>query len=131
MPYTAFVSYSQGMDRELAAAIQKALHRFEKPLFRRRALRIFRDEKNIAVTSALRRTIISALDSARYFILLASPESAQSPWVHQEVAWWLEKKPHRDFLIVQAGGAIIWDDNANDFDWEQTTALPSMLKRGI
>ncbi len=35
------------------------------------------------------RSIQDALDSSRFFILLASPESAQSRWVEREVEHWL------------------------------------------
>jgi len=48
--FDAFISYSHAADGKLAAALQHGLHRFAKPLFRRRAIRVFRDESTLAMT---------------------------------------------------------------------------------
>ncbi len=46
----AFISYSHAADGKLAAALQQALHRFAKPLFKLRAIRVFRDETTLGMT---------------------------------------------------------------------------------
>jgi hypothetical protein len=51
--YDAFMSYSHRADTERAAALQNALHRFAKPWHRLRALRIFRDRTDSAISGAL------------------------------------------------------------------------------
>jgi hypothetical protein len=47
MSYKAFLSYSHAADGKLAPALQSALHRFAKPWYRKRAIKVFRD-KNVA-----------------------------------------------------------------------------------
>ena len=81
--YAAFISYSHAVDGSLAPALQQALHRFAKPWYRLRALRVFRDESTLAVSPGLWSSIEQALAGSRCFILLASPEAAASPWVQR------------------------------------------------
>jgi hypothetical protein len=47
MAYHAFMSYSHAADGKLAPALQSALHRFAKPWYRLRAMRIFRDKTSL------------------------------------------------------------------------------------
>ena len=42
--FDAFISYSHAADGKLAAALQHGLHRFAKPLFKRRAIRVSRSQ---------------------------------------------------------------------------------------
>jgi hypothetical protein len=91
--YNAFMSYSHAADGMLAPALQSALHRFAKPWYRLRALHIFRDKTTLAVTPSLWGAIQAALDQSTFFILLASPESAASIWVQQEIEHWLKRNP--------------------------------------
>jgi hypothetical protein len=74
--YDAFMSYSHAADNLLAPA----LHAFAKPWNRRRALHVFRDKTSLAVSPELWPMIETALSTWRYFLLLASPESARSHW---------------------------------------------------
>ncbi|MER5265471.1 hypothetical protein ABTZ99_25660 [Actinosynnema sp. NPDC002837] len=62
----------------LAADVQRGLHRFAKRWYRPRALRVFRDQTSLGANPDLWRTIENALDSSRYFILMASPRAAAS-----------------------------------------------------
>jgi hypothetical protein len=126
--YDAFLSYSHAVDRRLAPALQRALHRLAKPWYRLRALRVFRDDASLSANPHLWSSIQDALDSSRFFILLASPESARSPWVQREVQYWCQHKPPANLLIAVTDGAVIWDSAASDFDWDQTTALPRSLE---
>jgi WD40 repeat protein len=127
--YKAFVSYSHAADGKLAPALQAGLERFAKPWYRMRAFRVFRDKTGLAVTPALWGSIQRALASSEFFVLLASPEAAQSPWVQQEVAFWLEHRSADTLLVVLTGGAIAWDRQTGDFDWTRTDALPRLLER--
>src|SRR5437667_2552341 len=92
MSYKAFISYSHATDGQLAPAIQSALHRFAKPFYRLRALRVFRDESSLHLTPELWPRIRQALSESEYFILMASPQAAVSRWVQDEVEAWLELK---------------------------------------
>src|SRR5215217_6968462 len=88
--YDAFISYSHAADGKLAPALQSALQGFAKPWYQRRALHLFRDQTSLALTPELWPEIERALSASRYFLLLASPDAADSRWVQQEVGWWLE-----------------------------------------
>lgn len=127
MAYDAFISYSHAADGRMAPILQRALHRFAKPWWKIRALSIFRDETDLAASSSLNGRIVAALDSARYFIFLASPRAAASKWCRIEIAYWLEKNPADTLLIVLTEGRIAWDDASGDFDWSVTDAVPPEL----
>jgi hypothetical protein len=49
----------------------------QKPWYRRRALRVFRDDTGLAVTPHLWGTIEQALGQSRFLIVLTSPEAAR------------------------------------------------------
>ena len=127
--YKAFISYSHAADGKLAPALQAGLERFAKPWYRRRAVRVFRDKTGLAVTPELWGSIQRSLEASEYFILLASPMSAQSRWVHQEVDFWLQHRSVETLLIVMTDGVMAWDAQQNDFDWRQTDALPRLLEK--
>ena len=61
---------------------------------------------------------------------MASPQSAKSPWVEREIKWWLEHHSPRQLLIVVTSGTLEWNQEAGDFDWDTSTAVPPAL-RGI
>lgn len=128
--YDAFISYSHAADGKLAPALQNALQRFAKPWYRLRALHLFRDQTSLSASPGLWPSIEQALSSSRYFLLLASPEAAQSRWVQQEVAWWLAHKSPQTLLIALTDGRIVRPPGGTDFDWSETgtTALPPTLK---
>ena len=131
MAYNAFISYSHAADGTLAPALQSALHRFAKPWYKLRALHIFRDQTNLAVNPALWSSIREALDQSQFFILLASPEAAASPWVGKEAEYWIANNGLSHFLIVLTGGDLQWDRATNSFAPDHTSALPPNLLRSF
>jgi hypothetical protein len=107
--YDGFMSYSHAADGLLAPRLQAALQRFAKPWWKRRAVRIFRDESSLSANPHLWSSIAKALDSSSWFVLLLSPDAAQSPWVNQEIEYW---KAHRDaarILPVLTDGHFAWN----------------------
>ncbi len=128
MRYDAFLSYSHAGDSELAASLQSALQRFARPWYRTYALRVFRDKTGLAANPALWNSIVSALKNSEYLLLLASPHAAASPWVNQEVDWFVRNREPDKVLIVITGGQLAWSAAAGDFDWDHTTALPPSLR---
>jgi tetratricopeptide (TPR) repeat protein len=126
--YDAFISYSHAKDKPIAAALQSAVQKLGKPWYRRRALRIFRDDTSLSATPTLWPSIEAALGSSRYLILLASPEAAASVWVNKEVAHWLEHKPAGTLLIAVTNGELAWDEAANDFGMREQHPLPPALR---
>jgi len=65
--------------------LQSALHRFAKPWYKMRAVRIFRDETNLAANPDLWGSIVAALDDSKHLIIPASETSAKSKWVRKEI----------------------------------------------
>jgi WD40 repeat protein len=129
MRYNAFVSYSHAADGALAPALQRSLQRLARPWHRKRALEVFRDQTGLGVTPALWTGIRSALEESEYFILLASPGAAASPWVNQEIDHWLMHHSVDRLLPVLTDGEWTWDKREGDFDWNLSTAVPSSLRR--
>lgn len=125
--YNAFISYSHSADGQVAPAIQSALHRFARPWYRMRALRIFRDETNLSVSPALWPTIEQSLGQSEFFILLASPRAASSKWVAKEIDYWLRFRSIETLLLVITDGDVKWDESKQDFDWQVTSCLPQDL----
>jgi len=122
------VSYSHESDAELAGSLQQSLSRIAKPWYRLRTMRIFLDKTSLSANPALWPTIEEALGQTDYFLLLASPASAESSWVQQEVHWWLQNRTADKLVICLTDGAILWDAQAGDFDWKKTNAIPPNLK---
>ena len=87
--YDAFISYSHAGDGQLAPRLQSGLERYARPWWKRRVLRVFRDETGLSASPHLWSSIVEALDDARWFIVLASPEGAGSMWVGREIEHWM------------------------------------------
>jgi WD40 repeat protein len=124
--YNAFISYSRAVDGKLAPALQSALQRFAKPWYRLRGLRVFRDDASLSASPALWSSIVQALDASEFFVLLASPEAAQSRWVGKEVEYWREHKARDHMLVVLTDGEIVWDETCRSFRWDETS-LPRAI----
>ena len=127
MTFDGFISYSHAADGRLAPAVQRALHRLAKPWHRRRALWIFRDQTGLSVTPALWSSIQQALDGSQWFVLLASPEAARSPWVNREIEHWIATKPANRILPVVTDGEWRWDTKLGDLSAD-STAVPDALR---
>ncbi|MEU8953606.1 TIR domain-containing protein [Streptomyces sp. NPDC048518] len=125
--YDAFLSYSHAAQGELAPAVQKALSRLAKPWHRPRALRVFHDQVSLEAGPDLWAAIESKLAHSDYLILLASPQSARSPWVRKELAYWKQHCSAARLLIILADGELHWDHATGDFDPVRSTALPAEL----
>src|SRR4051794_25496042 len=125
--YDAFISYSHAKDKPIAAALQWAVQKLGKPWYRRRALRIFRDDTSLSATPSLWPSIEKALGETRYFLLLASPEAASSRWVNKEVAYWLDHNGPDTLLIGVTDGSLSWDEAIGDFTSNESMPLPPVL----
>ena len=125
--YDAFICYSHAKDRPIAAALQSVIQTLGRPWYRRRALRVFRDDTSLSATPGLWPSIERALGQSRFMILLASPEAAASSWVNREVLYWLDHKSADTLLIGVTAGDIAWDGAVGDFDWREGIPLPPLL----
>ncbi len=126
--YDAFISYSHAKDKPIASALQSVVQTLGKPWYKRRALRLFRDDTSLSATPHLWPTIEIALNNSRYLILVASAEAARSQWVAKEVTHWLEHKSIDTLLIGVTDGELSWQAADNDFLWTDATPLPAILK---
>lgn len=129
--YDGFISYSHAVVTDLAAALQHAVQRFATPWYRVRSLRLFRDDTALSADPRLWATIEKALGSSSWFILLASPQAAASPWVNKEVEWWLAHRTTDRLLIVLVAGSLVWDPRAGRLDPTRTDALPPALVHAL
>ncbi|MDH3247450.1 MAG: toll/interleukin-1 receptor domain-containing protein [Acidimicrobiia bacterium] len=123
--YDGFISYSHAADDLLAPRLQSALQRFAKPWWKRRAVRIFRDESSLSANPHLWSSITEALDTSGWFVLLLSPDAAKSEWVSQEIAYWVERRDPKKILPVVTDGEFGWAGADVDGD-----AVPGAL-RGV
>jgi tetratricopeptide (TPR) repeat protein len=126
--YDAFISYSHAKDKPLATALQSAMQRLGKPWYRRRALRLFRDDTSLSASPHLWPSIEHALGRSRFLILLASPEAAASSWVNKEVATWLDRNDLNTLLIALCEGELAWDEAVGDFSGSAAMPLPPALR---
>src|SRR5438045_3567716 len=126
MAFDAFISYSHAADGLLAPRLQDGLQRFAKPWWRRRSLHVFRDETGLSANPGLWTSITAALDESDYFVLLASPEAADSAWVNREIEYWRAHKDPSHILPVVTDGEWTWDQKATAFA-VASTAVPVAL----
>lgn len=127
MKYNAFISYSHEADSGLTTSIERTLETFAKPVFKKKALNIFRDASNLSATPNLWGKIQEALEQSEYFIFFASSIAAESTWCQKETRYWIDNKDKNKFLIVLTEGDIFWDDVKKDFNWKETTCIPRNL----
>lgn len=126
--YDVFISYSHSADGALAPALERGLEQLARPWNRRRALAVFRDKTGLAVTPRLWSTIVTALDDARFLVLLASPAAASSEWVQKEVAHWLHRRGSDSILLVLTDGELVWDDSRAAFTASHSSPVPESLR---
>lgn len=125
--YNAFITYNRAVDKRLAVSLRNALHAFNRPWYRVRALRVFLDDSSLTANPALWPSIRHALDRSEFLILLASPEAARSEWVAREIQYFLKRQSASHVLIALTDGAIEWSATRRDFDPTRTTSLPAPL----
>jgi WD40 repeat protein len=124
--YDAFLSYAHS-DAELVEVVQRTLRVLGKPWYRRAALRVFSDQTGLSANPGLWASITAALDRSEWFVLLASPAAASSPWVDAEIKYWLEHRDRSRLLAVVTEGDWTWSRERDDFDVEGSTAVPAAL----
>ena len=129
MAYDAFISYRHGADDAVAAAIERGLERLARPWNRLRAMSVFRDESELGAAADLTGSIKRALGEAGYLVLLASPESAASPWVDKEVDHWCDEGGSSRLILVLTAGEFEWDDDAGAPTASSSAISPSVRAR--
>ncbi|MCU1493841.1 MAG: repeat- protein-like protein [Acidimicrobiaceae bacterium] len=126
--YKAFITYSHA-DLKVAQALQSGLHAFAKPWHQLRAVRVFRDQTNLAANPDLWSSIEAALVDSEYLLIMASPEAARSQWVPREIDAFLQTSSSDNVILILSAGELSWDDAAEDFNWQTTNALPRLTRK--
>lgn len=122
--YDAFISYSHSWDSAVAKAFQRHVQAFDRPWYRPRGMKLFRDETNLAASPHLWHEIEQGLSRSRWLVVMASPRAAASVWVREEIRWWLTHRSAETLLIAWTDGMLAWDAAGTSFDWAKTDALP-------
>lgn len=139
--YDLFMAYSHRADIERAARLRDSLERigpsfwnttpalrvFREPP----ALRVFQDKKILPASARLWPDICDAIDGSKWFVLLASPQSANSGWVGREIERWLATKSSAQILIICTDGEWHWDATTGDFDFDRSSAINRALTRAF
>ena len=124
--YDAFISYSH-RERALARKLERALELFARPRYKARIIHVFRDDTVLPANSGLWSSIEAALDNSRYLIVIGSPDAASSPWVCDEVEYWLRRKSCENVMIAVARGRVPWDRGGAEHERAESQALPARL----
>ncbi len=120
-----FLSYSHA-DADLAGRIQREWQSIGRTRLRRPRLRLFLDATDLEAAPVLTDAIVGHIEQSEYLLVLCSPEAATSTWVDLEISRWVETHPGDPYLLL-ARGELVWDEDANGFDLERSTALPPAL----
>lgn len=62
------------------------------------------------------------------FVLFASPASADSRWVQQEIEWWTRFGSIDRMILCLTAGTLSWDQATGTFDAEKTDAISATMK---
>ena len=122
--WDAFISYARAGSATEAAALQTGIERFAKPWNRLRACRVFRDDASMSANAGLWSAIEGALTDSQCLILILSRAAAQSPYVNNEVRWWVEHKSPTTVLLVHDDGTLAWDRVSNRFSADTDCVPP-------
>lgn len=73
-------------------------------------------------------TIYRCMAQSRYLLLLASPDSAGSSSIGQELRQWVTTKPKGRLIVVVTRGDYVWDPTTSDFDFDKSPAIHPALR---
>lgn len=108
--YDAFLSYSHKRDGDFSRVVHYAVETFGTSLFRSRSLRVFKDDASLRMTDDLWAEIKRHVESAKYLLVLMSPEAAASKWVKDEIEAFIEKRQREQIGLVLTAGKLPWTD---------------------
>lgn len=112
--YKAFISYSHA-DRRIARWLQKTLETYRLPASLvgeetalgpapARLTPVFRDRDELPAAGELNVELYRALEQSQFLIVVASPDSATSKWVNEEVRYFKQHCGESRVLVVIADG---------------------------
>lgn len=126
MRSNVFIAAFDTGDQEIAEALRAAVERFGGR-WRRGQVRVFLDRAGLTTTAPPSGRDAEALRESSFFVLIASPETAQAPRVGASVRMWLADHDAGHVVIALVDGYLAWNSNTSDIDWGATTSLPREL----
>ena len=129
--FQAFISYKHSVSGRIAAALETALRRYAKPIFRP-PISIFRDEDQMSAGVDLKASIRNALEDSDYLIYIATREAAESLYVREELEIWCSELDRQNKLIIVWQKDGLKDNPLQDSVlWEESNALPRNLEHHV
>jgi len=112
--YLAFISYSH-KDVKHAERLHRALEKFKTPstlvgtrgrngFIPKRIFPVFRDRDELPTSHDLGGNLRLALQDSDFLVVVASPNSATSRWVDEEVRYFKQHNSNNNVLVYIAGG---------------------------
>jgi len=123
LAYDGFISYSHVADDLLAPAFADWFAAVCQAVVETPGVADLRDESSLSANPHLWSSITDALDQSRWFVLVLSPEGAESMWVNIEVEYWLEHMDPDRIIPVLTDGDFGWTGGDITGD-----AVPSALQ---
>ncbi|MBQ6150408.1 MAG: TIR domain-containing protein [Mogibacterium sp.] len=109
--YDAFISYNHNpRDNKITRELQRKLESFKLPKGvethsgKDSIKRVFLDKGELEVSGDLNTIIEDALENSDYLIVICSPESKESIWVHREIEFFLKNHTIDQILTVITEG---------------------------
>ena len=106
--YDAFLSYSHE-DAAMAERISRRIRSYRPPRaagLTRKKLEVFRDRERLTANPDLGQLLADTVGAADHLVLLASPASARSTYVNQEVTTFLDQNGLRGIFVVACAGDL-------------------------
>ncbi len=108
--YTAFISYRhKPTDMAVAARLHRLLEHYKIPQALRKGGKktlgkVFRDRDELSLDSNLTQRLRDALDASDYLIVICTPDTPDSPWVTEEITYFLKNHAEDRVFTVLADG---------------------------
>jgi hypothetical protein len=130
--FAASICYQHGgEDERLAVRLQRGLERYRIPAHlapdtsahRSRQFTISRDKTDLDSHAILETGLRSRVESSRFLIVICSPRSASSPYVADEVRWFVENGRENDIIPLIIEGAPVPADKTEEERYPPTLPL--------
>ncbi|MCO7219367.1 toll/interleukin-1 receptor domain-containing protein [Klenkia sp. PcliD-1-E] len=125
--FDAFISYQSRSSQQVASYLQRELEQVARRSVDEAPVRIFRDATDLTF-GGLAETLQDRLRNSRRLVVVLHRETRASPWVNQEIEYWLAHGGTPDRLILVLADPALdlsWDDTTGQFRHEE--ALPPAL----
>ncbi len=135
--YWAFISYSQ-IDTDWGKWLHRALEQYQVPKrlagretergykVPKRAFPVFLDREELPTSANFGRMIETALESAKYLVVICSPNSAKSKWVNEEIRAFKKMGREDRILCLIVDGEPNASDGKPGFSVEDECFAPAL-----